>query len=565
MFDYVIVGGGSAGCVLAQRLSAGGQFQVCLLEAGPPDDNPFILMPGGVIALLRSKVFNWHFWTVPQPQMGNRPLFWPRGRTLGGSSAINAQVCIRGHAWDYDHWAELGNEGWAWADVLPVFKAMENYEPGAEASGGLTPEQAKYHGQGGPLNVAALRDPNPICQVFVDAARQAGHPPNEDFNGAVQDGVGFYKVYQKDGQRCSNARAYLREAEQRPNLTVIAHAHATRVVLEQGRAVGVRYVYGGKEHEVTAKREVILSAGAIGSPQLLLLSGIGPAAQLKKHGIAQQQELPGVGQNLQDHLDAYVVMRAKTRLGLSFHPSSLLRTLKALFQYLFRRRGPLTGNIAECGGFTRTQPSEPVPDLQFHFAPLVNTRHGQDLWPAVKYYGHSILTCDLRPLSRGEVRLQSADPLVPPAIDPRHFEHERDLDKLVVALKKAREIFAQPAFAPHNLEEMEPGPAIRSDAQLRDWLRTHAETLYHPVGTCKMGSDPLAVVDARLRVHGVAGLRVIDASIMPTLVGGNTNGPTTMIAERGAAMVLEDVARAQAEAATARASGRETAMAEAMD
>ncbi|HSW14885.1 MAG TPA: GMC family oxidoreductase N-terminal domain-containing protein [Solimonas sp.] len=566
MFDYVIVGGGSAGCVMANRLSAGGEFKVCLLEAGPPDDSPFIPMPGGVLALLRSKVYNWQFWTLPQPRMGNRPLFWPRGRTLGGSSSINAQVCIRGHAWDYDRWAELGNEGWAWRDVLPLFKALENYEPGADEAGGLLPGMEAFHGRGGPLNVASLRDTNPMSQVFVDAARQAGHAPNDDFNGATQEGVGFYKVYQKDGQRCSNARAYLREAQKRPNLTVITHAQATRVVFDHGRAAGVRYVYGGKEHEVAAKREVILSAGTVGSPQLLLLSGIGPAVELARHGIAQQHELPGVGQNLQDHLDAYVVMRAKTRLGMSFHPSSLLRTIKALLQYLFGRRGPLTSNIAEAGGFARSHPAEPVPDLQFHFAPLVNVRHGLDLWPAFRWYGHTLMTCDLRPLSRGELRLASADPLAPPAIDPKHFEQERDLDKLVTGLKKAREIFAQPAFAPHNLEEMEPGPAVRSDAEIREWIRGHAETLYHPVGTCKMGSDPMAVVDARLRVHGVTGLRVVDASIMPTLVGGNTNGPSTMIGERGARLVLEDIARAQAESA-GKASGAAApeAMAEAVE
>lgn len=549
MFDYVIVGGGSAGCVLANRLTADGQYKVCLLEAGPPDDSPFIAMPAAILPLLRSRIYNWQFWTVPQAGAGGRPLYWPRGRTLGGSSSINAQVYIRGHARDYDHWAALGNEGWAWKDVLPVFKAMEHYEPGAD----------DWHGQGGPLNVAELRSRNPMSGIFLQAAQQAGHTLNEDFNGASQEGFGYYKVYQKDGQRCSNARAYLREAEKRHNLTVITHAQATRVVFEHGRATGVRYVYGGKEHEVTAKREVILSAGAVGSPHLLLLSGVGPAEQLKKHGIVPVKDLPGVGQNLQDHFDAYVVMRSRTRLTTSLHPSSLWRTLKALFLYVFQRRGEATSNVAEAGGFQRSGPQEPIPDLQLHFVPSVNARHGLDLWPLLRHYGYTLMTYELRPRSRGEVRLQSADPLAPPAIDPRYLQDGRDLDKMVLALRNARRIFAQPAFAPHNLEELEPGEALQTDAQLRDWLREHAETLYHPVGTCKMGSDPLAVVDARLRVQGVSGLRVVDASIMPTLIGGNTNAAATMIGEQGARMLLEDAQRAQAESAAGEA---DTAVAE---
>lgn len=550
MFDYVIVGGGSAGCVIANRLSADGQTTVCLLEAGPPDRSPFIRMPAGIIPLLRSRTHNWHYWTVPQPTAANRPLFYPRGRMLGGSSAINAMVYVRGDPSDYDHWASLGNPGWSWADVLPVFKALEHYEPGLDDSGGLRPEMAAYHGRGGPLNVARLRDPNPMSQVFVDAARQAGHPANDDFNGAQQEGVGHYQVYQKDGERCSNARAYLRPAEARRNLTVITHAQATRIRFENGRASGVHYRYGGREHLVEAKREVILCAGAIVSPQLLLLSGVGPAAQLQKFGIPLEKDLPGVGRNLQDHVDAMVVMQSKTHLGVSLHPSSFWRVIVGIVRYLFGRRGELTSNVAEAGGFARSRPQEPVPDLQFHFVPIVNAGHGQKLWPLVKYYGYSILTCDLRPRSRGEVRLASADPLQPPAIDPRLFEQERDLDQLLIGVKKARAIFAQPAFAPHNLRELEPGPAVQTDAELRDWLRGHAETLYHPVGTCKMGSDPLAVVDARLRVHGLTGLRVVDASIMPTLVGGNTNGPTTMIAEQGARMVLEDARRSAGDAAT---------------
>ncbi len=531
MYDYVIVGGGSAGCALANRLSADARNRVCLLEAGPPDASPFIRMPAGVIAMLRSDVYNWKFWTVPQAQMGDRRLYWPRGRTLGGSSSINAMCYIRGNAWDYDHWAALGNAGWSYAEVLPYFKRLEHFEPGAD----------DFHALGGPLNVATLRQPNAMSAVFLDAARQAGYSANADFNGAQQDGVGYYHVAQKGGERCSNARAYLRPIEGRRNLDVLTGTRATRILFDGRRAVGVRYFAAGLYREVHARREVVLCAGAVGSPQLLLLSGIGPADELRRHAIAPVHVLPGVGQNLQDHLDAYVSVRSKTRLGFSLHPLSLLRSLKALALYAFGRRGELTSNIAEAGGFLKSADTEPVPDLQLHFVPLVNARHGLDLRPLMRHYGYTVLACDLRPRSRGAIRLASADPLAPPEIDPGYFEDARDLDKLVAAIRAARAILAQPAFAPHHAEELEPGSEVQTDEQLRQWLREHAETLYHPVGTCKMGADAMAVVDAQLRVHGIDGLRVADASIMPTLVGGNTNAPTTMIAEKAAAMILADV------------------------
>ncbi|MDD3762473.1 MAG: choline dehydrogenase [Nevskiales bacterium] len=537
MYDYVIVGGGSAGCVLANRLSADGRYRVCLLEAGPADTDPMIRMPAGVISQMRSDRHNWKFWTVPQAEMGQRRLYWPRGRVLGGSSAINAMCYVRGHASDYDHWAALGNPGWSYDEVLPYFRRLEHFEPGAD---GLDDAQARYHGLGGPLHASRLRHHNPLSEVFLEATRQAGHPANDDFNGAEQAGMGFYHVAQQGGERCSNARAYLRPAEGRRNLDIITGVRATRVLFDARRAVGVRYYAAGTYREVGAQREVILAAGAIGSPQLLLLSGVGPAEELARHAITPVQVLEGVGRNLQDHLDAYVSMRSRTRLGLSLHPLSLLRSLKALVLYVFGRRGELTSNVAEAGGFLKSSPDEPVPDLQFHFVPLVYAYHGLDLRPLLRHYGYTIMACDLRPHSRGEIRLHNADPLAPPEIDPRHFEDPRDLDKLVTALRKAREVFAQAAFAPHNAEEMHPGAEVRSDDDLRQWLRGHAETLYHPVGTCKMGSDPLAVVDARLRVHGLEGLRVVDASIMPTLVGGNTNVPTTMIAEKGADMILQD-------------------------
>lgn len=538
MYDYIIVGGGSAGCVLAHRLSSDPGNKVCLLEAGPADTSPFIRMPGGVIQMLRSKVFNWQFWTAPEKHCGGRRMYWPRGKTLGGSSAINAMVAIRGHAADYDHWASLGNPGWSYKDVLPMFKATENYEP--TAGGQLSEAERAYHGSGGPLNVAERRYHSPLSHKFLEAAASAGHKPTADFNGAQQEGYGMYRTYQKDGERCSNARAFLEEARKRPNLTVLTGAQATRVLFEGKTAVGIRYFSQGRYQELRAAKEVVLAAGAIGSPHLLLLSGVGPAQELKPLGVDLVHELPGVGKNLQDHLDILVSMLSKDRLPMSFHPTSLWRSLKNIVLYLFKRQGELTSNVAEAGVFLKSRPEEPLPDLQMHFVPLVSANHGLDLTNLFKHYGYSIMTCDLRPLSRGQITLDSADPLAPPRIEANYLAEPRDLERLVAGVKKAREILAQPAFAPHARSEFEPGPGVQTDEQIRDWIRNHAETTYHPVGTCKMGQDAMAVVDARLRVRGLRKLRVVDASIMPTLVGGNTNGPATMIGEKGARMILED-------------------------
>lgn len=534
-YDYVIAGGGSAGCVLANRLSASGKHSVCLIEAGPPDKSPLIKLPLGVIGLMRGATHNWQFWTAPQKHLNNRRMYLPRGKTLGGSSAINAMVNIRGHAWDYDHWASLGNPGWSYKDVLPYFRKCENYEPGTDA---------EHHGRGGPLNVSDCRYTNPLSLAFIEAATQAGHKVTADFNGAQQEGVGRYRVYQKNGERHSNAEAYLRPAEARPNLTVITGAHVCRVLFEGTRAVGLRYYAKGTFTDVLAKREVILAAGSIGSPQLLLLSGIGPKAELQKHAIAPVHELPGVGENLQDHLDILVSTKAKNRLPASLHPLSLLRGLIAFIQYLFGRRGEYTSNGAESGGFLKSNPAEPIPDLQWHFVPFANAYHGLDLTNFIKTYAYTVMVCDLRPLSRGRVTLESGDPLKAPVIDPNWGAHERDIEKLVIGIKKTREVLAQKAFDAHRLLEVEPGPECKTDEQLRTWVRNKAEAIYHPVGTCKMGpdNDPMAVVDAQLRVRGVKNLRVVDASIMPTLVGGNTNQPTTMIAEKGADLILKDAA-----------------------
>ncbi|GAC1631794.1 MAG: FAD-dependent oxidoreductase [Nevskia sp.] len=536
-FDFVIVGGGSAGCVLANRLSASGKWQVCLLEAGPADSSPFIQMPAGIIPVIRSRILNWSFWTTPQAQCANRPMYWPRGRTLGGSSSINGMCYVRGHAADYDHWASLGNDGWAYRDVLPYFRRMENFEAIDRVA-----EGRRYHGTGGPLNVAEPRYVNPLMTAFVAAAQQAGHTATDDFNGPQQEGVGLYHTTQKGGQRCSNARAYLDGIRKRPNLAIVTRAQVTRLLFEGRRAVGLRYLHCGKPAELRARVEVILSAGAIGSPQLLLLSGVGPRRELETHGIPVVHELPGVGENLQDHLDIHVTTVEKTRHSLSLRPLGLLKTIANLFRYLFGRRGELTSNFAQAGGFIRSDAAQAIPDLQFHVVPFVYASHGQTLAPLFRHYAYTVMTCFLRPESRGTVRLASADPLMPPRIDANYLATERDLQALVSGLRKAREVLAQPAFDAHRAEEMEPGVGVQTDAQIRDYIRARSETVYHPVGTCRMGRDAMAVVDPRLSVHGLSGLRVVDASVMPTLIGGNTNAPTTMIAERAADLILQDAA-----------------------
>lgn len=529
IFDYIIIGGGSAGCVLANRLSAKPDLSICLLEAGPRDSNPFIRMPLGILAVIRSKTLNWKFWTSQQIYCANRSIYWPRGRTLGGSSAINAMCYIRGNPLDYDQWAKLGNTGWSYQDVLPYFKKLENFELGENS----------YHHIGGPLNVAAHRYINPLMPIFIEAAQQAGHAFISDFNGETQEGVSYYQVTQVNGQRCSNATAYLHPIEHRRNLNVVTNAQATHILFENKRAIGVRYFKNYHPVVIYARKEVILSAGAIGSPHLLLLSGVGPSDEIKKHGIPLVHHLPGVGENLQDHLDIHITCIEKTRYAFSFHFTAIFRLIKNFLSYVLKHQGELTINYTQAGGLFKTDPGQAIPNMQWHFAPSVFTNSGLHVLPLIKYYGYTLMTSYLHPKSRGRISLRSADPHTPPLIDPNYLAHEADLDALVTGFKMSRQLLAQPAFSAHFSSELEPGLRVQTDEQIKEYIRHHAETIYHPVGTCKMGCDKDAVVDSKLRVHGLTALRVIDASVMPVIVSGNTNTATTMIAEKGADLILK--------------------------
>ncbi|HAE82282.1 MAG TPA: choline dehydrogenase [Ktedonobacter sp.] len=531
MFDYVIVGAGSAGCVLANRLTEDPATTVLLLEAGGPDEAQAIHIPAAFSSLFKSPI-DWAYETEEQPHLNNRKLYWPRGKVLGGSSSINAMIYMRGNRRDYDHWHELGNDGWSYSDVLPYFKKAENEERGA----------SEYHGTGGPLNVTDLRTLNPLSHAFVAAGVEAGIPLTNDFNGSEQDGVGFYQVTQKEGLRFSAAVGYVHPILSRPNLTLQTQALVTNILFEGTRAVGVAYLQHGEKQQVNASKEVILSGGTINSPQLLLLSGIGPANHLKEQGIPVVADLPGVGQNLQDH-PAIVVLYASTQ------PISLAhaQTPENLQDFVDNKRGPLTSNVAEGGAFIRTHANLPMPDIQYHFAPVYYLNHG---FTVPEGDGYTIAPCVLHPQSRGYIALRSANPTEAPLIQPNYFADEADMQALIEGVKVARKVGEAQAFAPYRDVETHPGPRVQSDEEIAEYIRNFVETLYHPVGTCKMGNDAMAVVDASLRVHGVAGLRVIDASIMPTVVGGNTNAPTIMIAEKAADLIKGTAPLSMAASAT---------------
>jgi len=525
--DYIIVGGGSAGCVLAARLSEDPGVQVALLEAGPPDTSVLIHCPAGLAVLAKNGQANWAFATEPQAGLNGRRGYQPRGKVLGGSSSVNAMIYARGHASDYDAWAAAGNPGWSFADVLPYFRKSEHNERGADA----------YHGADGPLNVMDLRSPNAFGPVFVEAAKQAGFPENRDFNGASQEGVGLYQVTHKNGERFSAAKAYLAPNRGRANLHVVTGAHATRVLLEGRRATGVAYRMGDTEHALSARREVLLSAGALLSPQLLMLSGIGPAEELRAHGIPVVHDLPGVGRNLHDHVDVVQVWDAPhltDLFGLSF--TGIVNVVKGIVAWRRHRSGMLTTNFAEAGGFIRSAPEEAIPDLQLHFVVGKLVDHGRK---TVFGHGYSCHVCLLRPRSRGTLTLRSADPLAAPRIDPNFLGDADDVQRLMRGFNVMRRILEQPALAGHRGRELATSGLACDDAAIEAFIRGHADTIYHPVGTCRMGSDAQAVVDARLRVHGIAGLRVVDASVMPSIVGGNTNAPVIMIGEKAADLVRQ--------------------------
>jgi len=528
-FDYIVVGAGSAGCVLANRLSEDGRHTVLLLEAGPRDRYPWIHIPIGYAKTMFHPVVNWGFYTEPEPTMNGRKVYWPRGRTLGGSSAINGLISIRGQREDYDGWAAAGNAGWSYADVLPWFRRLEHNVRGV----------SEWHGVDGPLWASDIETRHPLIEAMIAGAQEIGIPANADFNGATQEGAGYYQLTTHGGRRCSTAVAYLDPARGRPNLRIETNAHATGIQLADRRATGVTYRQGGIERAATASREVVLAAGALQSPQLLQLSGIGPPGLLQSLGIPVRHALEGVGENLQDHLQARVIFRCTQPVTTN----DALRTwggkLKIGLDYALRRSGPMAIGINQGGIFARAMPDATRPDVQFHFATLSSDMAGS---PVHAFSGFTMSVCQLRPTSRGTVRIKSTDPLEPPAMQPRYLSTPGDRASIVCAIRLARRLAGTRALRPYVDSEYRPGPDANSDDELLEFAKNTGGTIFHPSGTTKMGpaNDPMAVVDHALRVHGVERLRVVDCGIMPTLVSGNTNVPVVMIAERAASMILRD-------------------------
>jgi choline dehydrogenase len=522
--DYVIVGAGSAGCVLAARLSEDPATRVILLEAGGEDKNMWIHIPLGFGKTFADPRVNWCYETEPDPGAGGRRIFWPRGKVLGGSSSINGMVYIRGQHEDFDLWRQLGNPGWSSSDVLPYFRRAEHQTRGED----------EFHATGGPLCVSDVKDGHPLCEAFIRACTDAGYHRNDDFNGRAQEGVGYHQTTTRDGKRCSTAVGYLHPVRNRGNLRVVTGAHTQKVLFDGKRAVGVAFSQGGVDKSVRARREVVLCGGAVGSPQILLLSGVGPAAQLAEFGIPVVHDLAGVGQSLQDHYSAAIKLKCAFPFTVNDVMLSNFKKLKAGLDYFMFRRGPLTVITADVALFARTRPELATPDVKFSIATFSADRPQDGLH---KWSGFTLLVYQLRPESRGEIRLKSADPADAPSMRPNYLSAATDQRTIVDGLKLGRSLLGSSHMRPYIASEYVPGPDVTSDEQLLDYARNTGGTVFHPTSTCKMGTDPLAVVDAELRVHGIEGLRVVDASVMPTVVSGNTNAATIMIAEKASDMI----------------------------
>ena len=526
-YDYIIVGAGSAGCVLANRLSGEANKRVLLLEAGGRDWYPWIHVPVGYFKTLHNPLTDWSYKTEPDPGLNGRAIDWPRGKTLGGSSSINGLLYIRGQRQDYDHWRQLGNAGWSFEDILPYFMKSEDQQNGAD----------EFHGTGNELAVQNMRAKRDICEALINAAGELGVQRNADFNGAEQEGAGYFQQTARNGLRCSTARAFLNPVKNRPNLDIVTHALVDKVLIENTRTIGIATSIKGdqRRYHLRPGGEVILSAGAIGSPQILQLSGIGPGALLQNFGIEVVKNLDGVGANLQDHLQIRTVYEVNVPT-LNEEINSLFGRMMIGMQYVFARSGPMSMGASQVCIFARSNDHVETPDIQYHFQPLSADKPGIEMHP---FPGVTLSVCQLRPESRGRIEIISPDPKTYPAIHPNYLSAERDCQTAIDALKFTRRLVKAEALKPYIVREHLPGPGVETDAQLLDSARNIAQTIYHPTSTCKMGTDPMSVVDERLRVHGISGLRVVDASIMPTITSGNTNAPTIMIAEKAADMILD--------------------------
>jgi choline dehydrogenase len=538
-YDFIVTGAGSAGCAVASRLSESGRYRVLLLEAGPPDTNPWIHIPLGYAKTYVDSAVNWKFETAPQPQLGNRRLYLPRGKTLGGSSSINGMVYIRGSHGDYDEWRQRGCEGWDWDSVLPFFKKAQNQTRGA----------SEFHGVGGPLNVSDQPAHFELADAVIQACEQAGIPRNPDFNGATQEGCGYYQTTTSNKRRWSSAKAYLHSAKGRANLVIQTGAHATRVLIENNRAVGVEYHTDQGRRTARANGEIIVSGGAYGSPQLLLLSGLGPAQHLQDVGVTVVRDMPAVGSNLHDHFNSYVAWRCTKAITLNDLDRSALRKAVAGVRYALFRSGPMASNGIHAGVFTRSDPRLERPDIQLNLFEWSTLHRDKDRVIPHPFPGFTLSPVHLRPEGRGTVRLASSDPLASPEVLFDYLRTEYDMQAMLFGLRLCRRIAQQPALQSYIAQELTPGPSVNTDAELADYVRQSGVSNQHPTSSCAMGHGPNTVVDPRLRVHGIAGLRVADASIMPVAVGGNTNAPTIMIGEKAAAMILEDATAAPRQAA----------------